>query len=337
MTRLLPNRNFILKSAACLLLSLAIPLQAARAQDKPVEMNFAVLTFPSMSNTIMDVILAKGFDRANGIIAKPVPYGTAGALWAAVAKGEIPAHSMGPYTLPQIKSTGVPIAIYGTLMRLSSEQIITKNPAIKKLEDLKGKSIAAMVGFPEYDYLQMYARKIGFELADNITVVNATPALARTQLEAGRVDASMFWEPSATMFLRSNPDARVILTGDEMWRGLTGTTGWQGMLFVNTDIARANPGMVEKLLKIYQQAGSWLNANPDEGDEIVSSNKYISRDIPKGTIADAVKNKRLNFDVQPSWDPAINKSIWEAFKLGVEYKVLKTMPSEDSVISTRPR
>jgi ABC-type nitrate/sulfonate/bicarbonate transport system substrate-binding protein len=182
----------------------------------------------------------------------------------------------------------------------------------------------------------MYARKSGFELSEQMTVVNATPALARAQLEAGRVDASMFWEPSATMFLRSNPDARVILTGDEMWRALTGTTGWQGMLFINTDFVKANPGIVEKLLKVYQQAGAWLNANPDEADEIVSSNKYISRDIPKGTIADAVKNRRLDFDVQPAWDAAINKRIWEAFKLGVDYKVLKTLPSGDAVLSKAP-
>lgn len=328
-------RCFFVACASLVLCGVAA-LQAAHAQDKPMEINFAVLTFPSMSNTITDVVIAKGFDRANGIIAKPVAFGTAGALWAAVAKGEIPAHSMGPYTLPPMKEAGVPIAIYGTLVRLSSEQIITKNPAIKKFEDLKGKSLAAMVGFPEYDYLQMYARKSGFELSESMTVVNATPALARTQLEAGRVDASMLWEPSATMFLRDNPDARVILTGDDMWRALTGTTGWQGMLIINTEFVKANSGVAEKLLKVYQQAGAWLNANPDEADAIISSNRYSSKDIPKGTLADAVKNKRLNFDVQPAWDPATSKRIWEAFKLGVDYKVIKTMPPEDAVLSARP-
>lgn len=330
------RRNFILNGCAFFLFGCGAPLQTAIAQAGLVEMNLAVLTFPSMSNTIADVIIAKGFDRANGIIAKPVAYGSAGALWAAVAKGEIPAHSMGPYTLPQIKSSGVPIAIYGTLMRLSSEQIITKNPTIKKFEDLKGKTLAAMVGFPEYDYVQMYARKSGFELSEEITVVNATPALAQAQLGAGRVDASMMWEPSATMFLRSNPDARVILTGDEIWYALTGATGWQGMLFVNTDFVDANPGIVEKLLKMYQQAGRWINSNPGEADGIVSSNKYNSRDIPKGTIADAVNAQRLYFDIQPAWDPAINKRIWETFKLGVDYKVLNTMPAADAVISTQP-
>lgn len=324
-------RRAIRKISVGLFLVLTLPL--ASAQDLPTEMNFAVLTFPSTSNILADVILAKGFDRANGIIAKPIAYGSAGALWAAVAKGEIPAHSMGPYTLPQIKSTGVPIAIYGTLMRLASEQIITNNPDVKKLEDLQGRNLAAMVGFPEYDYLQMYARKLGFELSEKITVVNATPSLAQAQLSARRVDASMMWEPSATMFLRANPDARVILTGDDMWHAMTGDTGWQGMLFINQDFVHAHPGIVQKLLKVYQDAGDWINAHPAEADAIVSSDKYISRNIPKGTIAAAVNAKRLYFDVRPAWEPAINKRIWEAFELGLQYKVLKEIPPANSVMS----
>lgn len=321
---------------ACLMLSLVLPLQPTRAEDKLIEMNFVTFPFPSMSNTITDVIIAKGFDRANGIKAKTVSYGTAGALWAAVAKGELVAHNMGPYTLPQIKSQGVNIAVYATLMRLSSEQIVTRDPSIKKFEDLKGKTIAAMVGFPEYDYLQMYARKLGFELGEKMTVVNATPALARAQLEAGRVDAIMVWEPSATMILKSDPNAHVILTGDEMWIALSGSTGWQGVLYINTDYAKANPGIVSQMLNIYQQAGAWLNAHPDEADEIISSNKYNSKNVPKGTIADAIKSGRLHYDVQPSWDPAINKRIWDIFKLGVEYKAIKELPPADSVIATRP-
>ena len=327
-------RRFGLMLACCVCLCSTL---AVRAQDKLIEMNFAVFPFPSMSNTMADVIIAKGFDRANGIEAKPVTYGTAGALWAAVGKGELLAHNMGAYTLPQIRSEGVNIAIYSTLMRLSSEQIVTRDPAIKKFDDLKGKTLAAMVGFPEYDYLQMYARKLGFELSDKVTVVNATPSLARTQLEAGRVDAIMAWEPSATMILKSNPDAHVILTGDDMWLALSGETGWQGMNIINVDYAKAHPDVLARMMKIYQQAGEWLNTHPDEADEIITSNKYNSKDIPRGTISDAIKSGRLRYDVQPAWDPATNKRIWDVFKLGVDYRAIKALPSTDAVISAKPR
>jgi ABC-type nitrate/sulfonate/bicarbonate transport system substrate-binding protein len=324
--------GLILTVCACLFSSLAV-----KAQEKLVEMNFAVFPFPSMSNTMADIIIAKGFDRANGIEAKPVTYGTAGALWAAVGKGELLAHNMGAYTLPQIRSEGVNIAIYSTLVRLSSEQIITRDPKIKKFEDLKGKSLAAMVGYPEYDYLQMYARKLGFEVGDQMSVVNATPSLARTQLEAGRVDAIMAWEPSATMILKANPDAHVILTGDEMWRALSGESGWQGMNIINADYAKAHPDVLAKMTKMYQQAGEWINTHPDEADQIITSNKYNSKDVPKGTIADAIKSGRLRYDVQPAWDPATNKRIWDTFKLGVEYKAVKAMPPAEAVISAQPQ
>ena len=332
------RRPGLILTCTLLLFGLAVPFQAANAQDKKlVELNVPVFPFPSMSNTMTDVVMAKGFDREHGLVFKPVTYGTAGALWAAVAKQELVAHNMGAYTLPQIKAEGVNIAIYSTLMRLSSEQIVTKNPDIKKFEDLKGKTLAAMVGYPEYDYLQMYARKLGFELGEKVTVVNATPSLARAQLEAGRADAIMVWEPSATMILKSNPDARVILTGDEMWNAVSGTTGWQGMNVINVDYAKANPEVLTALVAIYQEAGAWLNSHPDEADEIITSNKYNSKDVPKGTIAEAIKSKRLYYDVQPAWDPAINKQIWDVFKLGVEFKAISAMPSADAVISAKPQ
>ena len=61
------SRSFILKCFACLVIGVTVPLQAARAQEKLTEMNFAVLTFPSMTNTIVDVIIAKGFDRTSSL------------------------------------------------------------------------------------------------------------------------------------------------------------------------------------------------------------------------------------------------------------------------------
>jgi len=42
-------------------------------------------------------------------------------------------------------------------------------------------------------------------------------------------------------------------------------------------------------------------------------------------------------DVLPAWEPAVNKRIWDTFRLGVEYKAIKALPPEDSVISTRPQ
>ena len=81
-----------------------LPSKANAETDLPI----ATFPFPSVSNIIHDVILAKGFDRANGLRAKPIVYGNGGALWAGLAKGEIPMHNMSPFQLQKMRADGVP-------------------------------------------------------------------------------------------------------------------------------------------------------------------------------------------------------------------------------------
>ena len=89
-----------------------------------------------------------------------IRYGTGGALWAGVAKGEVNVAQMSPFQLQRMRADGVPIRIIGTVVRLRTLQVITKNPEIKKFIDLKGRTFAATVGLAEFDYLQIYAKKL---------------------------------------------------------------------------------------------------------------------------------------------------------------------------------
>ena len=111
-------RRFIWKCIGGLSLSLMFaPVvfnTPARAQT---ELPIATFPFPSVSNIIADIIIAKGFDKANGLTAKPIVYGTGGALWAGLAKGEFPVHNMSPFQLQKMRGDGVPIVMFGTLLR----------------------------------------------------------------------------------------------------------------------------------------------------------------------------------------------------------------------------
>jgi hypothetical protein len=151
--------------AAALLAIAAASPGLAQAQEKSAieKLPIVAFPFPSLANLTADIIIGKGFDKANGFAAEPVSYGTGGALWAGVAKGEIPTHSMSPFQLQKMVSDGVPIAFYGTLVQMASLQVITRNPRIQKFADLKGGSFAATVGFAEFDYLTIYAKRLGFE------------------------------------------------------------------------------------------------------------------------------------------------------------------------------
>ena len=129
----------------------------------------------------------------------------------------------------------------------------------------------------------------------------------------------------------------MLVSGDRIWRHVTGNPGWQLLLFANTDYVKANPGILPRLVKLYQDFGEFLNNNPDEADDIVSSNKYVSKNVPKGTISSAVKAKRLVIDVRPSWDPSVNAQIWQMMQVGLESAICRPCPRRKrSWAPTRP-
>src|SRR5213592_4806913 len=71
--------------------------------------------------------------------------------------------------------------------------VITADSGVKSIADLKGKSIAADMGSSEYQIMAIYGRTQGVVFGKDVTVVQAGPPLARSQLQAQRVDAAMTW------------------------------------------------------------------------------------------------------------------------------------------------
>src|SRR5262249_33644155 len=94
-----------------LLVSLGITLATPTLTVAQTKAPIAAFSFPSLANVTADIIVAKGYDKTNGIDASPVTFGTGGALWAGVAKGEVLAHSMSPFQLQKMRADGVPIAL----------------------------------------------------------------------------------------------------------------------------------------------------------------------------------------------------------------------------------
>lgn len=309
----------------------AMPIGASAQLAVPI----TSLTFPTVTNTAGDIIAAKGLDKKNGLVAEFKTYGAVGAMYSGIAKGEAVAGVMAPYQVVKMRAEGVPLAIFATFVDMDDTHIVTKNPDIKTFQDMKGKSIAATVGFSSYQYLQIYSRKFGLALGSDIQVVNANTALAQAQLEADRVDTALLWEPATTRALSQIKGLRIIMTGGEAWKKVTGDRGWDIIAFINTDFAKKNPGVLAKLVAMYQGYADILINQPDEADAIISSDKYVSRGLPPGVIATAVKAKRLIPEIRPSWDPAANKQIWQMLELGVQESFIGA-PPRDVVYNDAP-
>lgn len=294
--------------------------------QEAIKVKIARLAFPSLTTLMVDVVKDQGFDKKHGIDLEPHSFGAVSAYYAALATGEVDMLPAGPHVLQKMRNEGVPIRAALTYARLNALAVITGDPAIKSITDLKGKSIAADMGSSEYQILALYGRSQGVVFGKDVTVVQAGPPMARTQLQAKRVDAAMTWEPSATLTLRDNPQYRTILTGDTAWKAIAKAEGWELIVAMREDFLKKSPDAVLRLMKMFQEGARFITSNPDHADRIVVG----SVKLPPGILKEAVTSGRLVYDIQPAWEGE-RAVIWDMFKVAVDSGYLPKLPDEGAI------
>jgi ABC-type nitrate/sulfonate/bicarbonate transport system substrate-binding protein len=320
------TRRTLVTSAITAACAAALALAPAVESQEPIRVKIARLAFPSLTTLMVDVLKDQGLDRKHGIDLQPQSFGAVSAYYAALATGEVDMLPAGPHVLQKMRLEGVPITATLTYARLNALAVITGDPAVKTITDLKGKSIAADMGSSEYQILALYGRSQGVIFGKDVTVVQAGPPLARTQLQAKRVDAAMTWEPSATLTLRDNPQYRTILTGDTAWKQVAKNDGWELILAVREDFLKRSPEAVPRLLRMLQNGARFIKNDADTADRIVAA----SVKLPPGVLKEAVASGRLVYDIQPAWEGE-RAAIWDMFKVAVDIGYLPKLPDEGAI------
>jgi ABC-type nitrate/sulfonate/bicarbonate transport system substrate-binding protein len=288
----------------------------------------ARLAFPSLSSMMLDIVKARGIDKKHGVDLGTVNISEIASYYASLANGQADTLAGGPLVAQKMILEGVPIRIGLTWARMNVLSVITGDPSIKSIADLKGKSIAADMGSSEYQILSVYGRSQGLILGKDITVVQASPPLARTQLLAKRVDAAMIWEPTTTLALRDNPAYRVIVAGDKAWSAISKYAGWDLVVMMREDFLKRSPHAVPPLIKMFQDAQQYYMANLDEADKILVG----SLKLPPGVFKEAVASGRLAYDVQPAWGPE-RAALLDMFKIAVQSGHLAKLPGDNVIYS----
>jgi len=296
----------------------------APAQER-VKLKVAALTLPVFNPIIVNLMKEKGFDARHGLTLDVRAYPSIAAFYAALATGEVDTTVVGgPTVFQKMRNEGVPLKIVATIVPQSDLVIITANPAIKSLSDLKGKTLAADMGSQQYQAVAIYGRSKGLTVGTDVTVVQASFPLARTQLAAGRVDAAMVIEPIATMMLKENPSYRMIFNGGAAWRELTGEEGWELVVPLREDFIKRSPAAVKPWIAALQDVQRYIKDNVDEADGIVARTVKL----PPGVFKEAIASGRWVVDVRPAWGARERKSLWDMFERAVAAKYLEKLPDE---------
>jgi ABC-type nitrate/sulfonate/bicarbonate transport system substrate-binding protein len=304
-------------------------LAPAQAQQKPV-IKVSSLTLPVFNPLVWNIMKAKGIDAKHGFELDAKAYPSISAFYAAFATGETEVLIGGPTILQKLYQEGVPVRIIGTGFTLADLVIFAKDPAIKSLADLKGKQLAIDMGGSQFQVTKIYANAKGIDLGKDVVVVNANFAVARAQLEAGRVDAALVIEPLASITAKAHPDWHVIFNGAQGWKEITGGDGWEIVTAMRADAIAKNPKAPEMLLAALKDTADVMMKQTAEGDKI--ANETLK--LPPGILTAAVDSKRLQMIIQPAWEPATRKSITDMMERAVKAGFYQSMP--DSKIIYAP-
>ena len=196
-------------------------------------------------------------------------------------------------------------------VKLSDLVIFAKDPGIKGLADLRGKQLAADMGSQQYQTVAIYARSKGLTLGRDITVIYANFALARSQLAADRVEAAMVSEPIATMMLKENPQLRIVYSGGEAWKELTGHDGWELVTAMREEAIARFPEGPERLLAALQDVAGFVEAEPDAADRIAAETVKL----PPGVLKAAVASRRWQLEFLPA--ASERAVLWDMFERAV--------------------
>jgi NitT/TauT family transport system substrate-binding protein len=314
-------------SALAVAATFAMAVATISAQE-PVKLKVGNLGFPSHSAMIINVLKEKGFDRKHGVDMEVKAYGAVSAYYGSVASGETDGVPGGPLVFQRMRLEGVPLKIVSTLVDMTSMSVVTKDPSIRSFTDLKGKTIAADMASSEYAVLSVYAKNKGLALGRDVTVVQAGPPLVRTQLAADRVDAGMTWEPTATMTMRDNANYRIVFSGKEAWREITGKDGWLLALGLREDWIAKNAAALPRVIAAFDEAARFMRANPDECDRILQQ----AIKLPPGAFKDMITAPRVVFRVVSTSDPSARETLWEVIKVAIGEGYFKEPPRDQSVI-----
>ncbi|MGH7121117.1 MAG: ABC transporter substrate-binding protein [Acetobacteraceae bacterium] len=273
------------------------------------------------------VIKKEKFDHANGLDIS-FPQRTPDAYVAQFDSGEFQlGGSASVLVVGRADTLGVKVAYLFNLFDYFGA-VVTQQPDIKTLADLKGKELVAAKGTTNFAMFEWFARRQSLDPSTVRVLNTATPGLLGYAL-ANRADAVELWEPAYTLLLARKPSIRTLdLHIDREWRKFAGSTQIPYLgVAAHRDWIAKHKDLVPPLYRTYKAAADWVVAHPEEAAPLISPN--ASKADMKALATLISHNERLRMNVAPASELA--KEIDAVYRAGQSLGYLKKKPSSASI------
>jgi len=188
---------------------------------------------------------------------------------------------------------GAPIRVTGVATAVLGAIVARPGAGIARVEDLKGKKVAAIVGTSTFfDIRALTLKGYGLDLQKDTQLVTATaPPDMVTLLGKGDVDAIIAWQPITDQVVLRGQGVYLAKQID-LWRKATGrTSGFPVHVcyLVHSDFLSRHPAIAHDLNEAQKDAVDiWYN-KPDRAMEIVAEVTKLPPDVIKVAYKETVK------------------------------------------------
>lgn len=209
--------------------------------------------------------------------------GSPGGLMSQFTSKNVDAIDMSFALAAKVFEDGVPLKVLGVATAVLGAIVVRPDAGITKVEDLKGRKIAAIVGTSTFfDIRALTLKGYGFDLQKDTQIVTATaPPDMATMLGKKDVDAIIAWQPiTDAVVLRGQG---VYLTKQiDLWRKATGrATGYpvHVVYIAHTDFIQKHPAFPGDLNDAQREAVDTWYKKPARAMEIVAEVTKLPKEV----------------------------------------------------------
>lgn len=205
----------------------------------------------------------RGIFAKYGIEAELIDFVTDTEVNAAFASGNMDVANIATHTAIKLFANDVDLKIVLLEDISNAADAIIAPSAVASVADLAGKTVAYEEGSTS-DLLLHYALAENNMKIEDISAAPMPAADAGAALIAGQVDAAVTYEPYISEAINQNSDIQALYTAAER-PGLI-----SDVLAARTQFAEDNPDLMRNLLKVWDEAVTFLRENPEAGRAIIA-------------------------------------------------------------------